>query len=122
MQDINESIIPGISFSKKYGKIVVFRSTIQALSEPKYIKFLMNMDKGCIAVQTSEKKTIDCFKVPIYESKDVEFRIYSDVLLKMLWKRCGWDSNYTYHIDGVLYSEHGLVEFDLNEAVQLADE
>ncbi|MCD8107022.1 MAG: hypothetical protein LUE20_03540 [Oscillospiraceae bacterium] len=122
MQGSNDNFIPGISLSKKYGKIVVFRSTMQALSEPKYIKFLINTEKGCLAIQACEKKTIDCFKVPIYESKEVEFRIYSDVLLRMLWKRYGWDSGYTYHMDGVLYSEHGIVEFNLNEAVLLADE
>ncbi|MCD7804453.1 MAG: hypothetical protein LUH03_04765 [Oscillospiraceae bacterium] len=121
MQSINETCIPGISLSKKYGKIVVFRSTMQALSEPRYIKFLINMEKGCLAIQACEKKILDSFRVPIFDSKETEFRIYSDRLLGMLWKRYGWDSGYTYHMDGALYPEHGIVEFNLNEAVQLAD-
>ncbi|MCD7825927.1 MAG: hypothetical protein LUH14_08205, partial [Clostridiaceae bacterium] len=74
-----ETPMPGISFSKKRGEIMVFRSTIQALSEPVYIRFLMNMEKGCLAVQACERKTVDCFKVPTYDPKDWTFRIYSEV-------------------------------------------
>lgn len=116
-----ETLVPGISFSKKRGEIMVFRSTIQALSEPVYIRFLMNMEKGCLAVQACERKTVDCFKVPIYDPKEWTFRIYSDAMQRLLWMRCGWENNYTYRVNGILHPEYNLVEFDLNTAEQIVD-
>ncbi|MCD8100395.1 MAG: hypothetical protein LUE06_07435 [Oscillospiraceae bacterium] len=122
MQENNaEKIVPGISFSKKQGMIMIFRSTIQALSEPDYIRFLMNMEKGCLAVQACDKKTLDCFRVPAYDSKDWTFRIYSDMMQRMLWTRCGWEDEYTYRVSGVLHPEYSLVEFDLNAAERVAE-
>lgn len=122
MQENNaEKIVPGISFSKKQGMIMIFRSTIQALSEPDYIRFLMNMEKGCLAVQACDKKTLDCFRVPAYDPKDWTFRIYSDMMQRMLWTRCGWEDEYTYRVSGVLHSEYNLVEFDLNAAERVAE-
>ncbi|MCD8109531.1 MAG: hypothetical protein LUE14_05465 [Clostridiales bacterium] len=122
MQENNrENIVPGISFSKKRGEIIIFRSTIQALSEPEYIRFLMNMEKGCLAVQACKKKSVDCFKVPAYDPKDWVFRIYSDAMQRMLWTRCGWEGNLTYRANGVLHPEYCLVEFDLNAAESIAD-
>lgn len=122
MQENNaEKIVPGISFSKKQGMIMIFRSMIQALSEPDYIRFLMNMEKGCLAVQACDKKTLDCFRVPAYDSKDWTFRIYSDMMQRMLWTRCGWEDEYTYRVSGVLHPEYSLVEFDLNAAERVAE-
>lgn len=117
----SDTVTPGISFSKKRGEILVFRSTIQALAEPGYIRFLMNMGKGCLAVQACYKKTLDCFKVPEYDPKDWAFRIYSDVMNRMLWKRCGWSSDCTYRVSGIYYPEHHIVEFDLAAAERVTD-
>ncbi len=115
-------VVPGISFSKKRGEIMVFRSTIQALSEPEYIRFLMNMEKGFLAVQACDKKSVDCFRVPPYDPKDWVFRIYSDMMQRMLWTRCGWEDEYTYRVSGVLHFEYNLVEFDLNMAERVSEE
>ncbi len=122
MQENNaEKVVPGISFSKKQGMIMIFRSTIQALSEPDYIRFLMNMEKGCLAVHACDKKTLDCFRGPAYDPKDWTFRIYSDMMQRMLWTRCGWEDDYTYRVSGVQHPEHNLVEFDLNTAERVAE-
>ncbi len=117
----SDTVTPGISFSKKRGEILVFRSTIQALAESGYIRFLMNMGKVCLAVQACDKKTLDCFKVPEYDPKDWAFRIYSDVMNRMLWKRCSWSSDCTYRVSGIYYLEHHIVEFDLAAAERVAD-
>ncbi|MCC8107378.1 MAG: hypothetical protein LIO99_15505 [Clostridiales bacterium] len=122
MQETNiENLVPRISFSKKRGEIVIFRSTILALSEPDYIRFLMNMEKGCLAVQACDKKTLDCFRVPAYDPKDWTFRIYSDMMQRVLWSRCGWEKEFTYRACGILHSDYNLVEFDLTAAEQVSD-
>ncbi|MCD8143046.1 MAG: hypothetical protein LUD83_07195 [Clostridiales bacterium] len=117
----SDTVTPGISFSKKRGEILVFRSTIQAPAELEYIRFLMNMGKGCLAVQACDKKTLGCFKVPEYDPKDWAFRIYSDVMNRMLWKRCGRSSDFTYRVSGIYYPEHHIVEFDLAAAERVTD-
>lgn len=44
-------------------------------------------------------------------------------MLNIIWKVCDWDENKTYRSVGIHYPEHGLVEFDLDQAeVLLYDE
>lgn len=43
-------VIPGISLCQKWGKIRIFHSTIVALGEPKYIRFLFNPEKRGISL------------------------------------------------------------------------
>ena len=47
----NNMMIPGISLCQKWGKIRIFHSTIVALGEPRYIRFLFNPDKKGLVVQ-----------------------------------------------------------------------
>ena len=48
----NNMMIPGISLCQKWGKIRIFHSTIVALGEPRYIRFLFNPDKKGLVVGT----------------------------------------------------------------------
>ena len=95
-------VIPGISLCQKWGKIRIFHSTIVALGEPKYIRFL--------------------FRVPKYNPENWEFKISSVPMLRMIWKTCEWDTEKTYRFTGICHSEYNLVEFDMKQATVLTVE
>ena len=91
MQEHN-IVIPGISLCQKWGKIRIFHSTIVALGEPKYIRFLFNPEKRGLVVQVCAKKEAECFRVPKYNPENWEFKISSVPMLRMIWKTCDWDT------------------------------
>ena len=109
--------ITGVSLCQKTGTIRIFRSTIKELSDPKYIRFLFNLEKRTLAVQAVKRKEAECFRVPEYNPKDWDFKICSIQMQRMIWKVCDWSENATYRIAGTHYPEYNLVEFDLKQAV-----
>lgn len=48
--------ITGVSLCQKTGTIRIFRSTINELGDPKYIRFLFNPEKRTLAVQSAKRK------------------------------------------------------------------
>ncbi len=121
-ENFNETIAPGISFSLRRGEILIHHSTIQALGNPCFIRFLLNREKGTLAIQRSDNQTIESFLVPSDGPGDWDFRIYSEPLLKILWQQCDWDQDKTYRCYGSLYSEYNIVEFDLQNAEIVMDD
>lgn len=101
----------GMSLNKKYGKIHIYHNTIQALAEPKHVRFLFNPEAKKLAVQATKRKQAECFKVPQYIPDKWEFRLSSTPMINMVWKCCGWDMEKTYRLTGELHEEYGLVEF-----------
>lgn len=112
----NGTAVPGISLSKKWGKIRIFHATIVALGEPKYIRFLFNPEKKLLAVQSCERKVAESFRVPKYNPENWEFKISSVPMLQMLWKSCEWETDKSYRISGMVFGKYELVEFDLSQA------
>ena len=88
MQEHN-IVIPGISLCQKWGKIRIFHSTIVALGEPKYIRFLFNPEKRGLVVQACARKDAECFRVPKYNPENWEFKISSVPIrqVRLTWSR-----------------------------------
>lgn len=106
----------GISFSRKRREISIYRSTIEALGRPCFVRFLFNMEKGRLALQSCEEEELESFVVPPFDDNEWEFLIYSENLIRIIWQRFGWDKNARYHCNGTSYPEYNLVEFDLKQA------
>lgn len=115
-------VAPGISFGLKWSKIMIFHKTIVALENPKYIFFMLNLKKKQLAVVASNHKTRESFKVPEYlceEEFEWCFKICSQPLVSHIYEYCAWNPNTTYRIDGIVYPEQRLVEFNLNTATSI---
>lgn len=80
--------ITGVSLCPQKGIIRIFRSTIKELGDPRYIRFLFNPDKRTLAVQSVSRKEAECFRVPKYNPKDWDFKIYSIQMLRIIWRVC----------------------------------
>ena len=121
MNDTQEiKVAPGISFGLKWSKIMIFHKTIIALNNPKYIYFMLNLEKKQLAVVASDRKTRESFKVPRHlneEEFEWCFKISSQPLISHIYECCEWDSTKTYRIDGVVHPDQRLVEFNLKTAV-----
>ena len=110
-----------ISFSSKNRRVLIHKSTLRALGMPQFIRFLLNRNKKCVAVQVCEAMDRDCFKVPDLKPEDV-YEISSINFVKMVYTLGSWNINSSYRVSGISYPEKRLVEFDLTEAETITEE
>lgn len=117
---MNDNYI-GLSFSLKRRRVLIHRSTLRSLGVPKNIRFLLNMKKKRVAVQVCEAIDRDSFKAPnINENKD-SYEITSMNFISIVYRIAKWDENRTYRLEGRLYGDNRLVEFDLMDAEIIDD-
>lgn len=113
----------GISISLKRRRILVYKETLRSIGAPQNIRFLLNTKKKRIAVQACEAIDRDSFTVPdISLMGDTQFEITSITFARMLYNLSGWNEDLTYRIMGTVHPKNRLVEYDLGNAMIIADE
>lgn len=111
----------GLSFSITRGRVLIYHATIRELGEPDYIRFLYDDGRKRVAVQCCEKIDREGFRVPKVQPGDrFQFEINSSPWLSVIYKKCEWDIEQTYTVNGTSYPEHRLVEFKLDDAIPIA--
>lgn len=111
----------GVSFSLKWGKVLIFHATILLLKEPKYVRFLFNPQEKRLAIQCCDKKVPEAFAVPKYNPDNWEFVIKSMEMMRMIYRCCNWNDEKTYRAYGAYYEKYNLVEYELNSAGVIED-
>lgn len=110
----------GLSFNIRRGRMLIYHSTIRALGEPEYIRFLFNSREKKIAVQSCEAIDRDSFRVPKpVPGEKFQFDISSSPFLSIIYKACRWSLDESYLVYGQLYPKNRLVDFELKTAVQI---
>ena len=113
---------PGISISLKRREIKIFRNTIEALGNPKYIRLLIDFKKKKFALQALQYEDKDAFIVPTKEHNTRgEFPIYSMKYVQLIWFLGKWEQDYSYRIYGKWNEREKLLEFLLDEAVLMSE-
>jgi hypothetical protein len=123
-EKVTMGVRPGVSFSYKRSRVLVFLSTLQVLNNPSCVRFLFNPCEKKLAIQECEYNEKDSFVVPKYE-KSEEWKTYeisSISMIEMLWECCEWTKNRTYRIFGEYYPGYRLVEFKMSDAVELSED
>lgn len=110
----------GLSFNIRRGRLLIYHSTIRALGEPEYIRFLFNSRAKKIAIQSCEAIDRDSFRVPKPEDGEhFQFEISSSPFLSVIYKACKWGLDESCLVYGTLYQKNHLVDFDLNTAMHI---
>ncbi len=82
MDDNITGIRLGLSFNIRRGRMLIYHSTIRAMGEPEYIRFLFNNRDKKIAVQRCEAIDRDSFRVPkVVPGERFQFDITSSPFL-----------------------------------------
>ena len=111
----------GLSFNIRRGRMLIYHSTIRALGDPEYIRFLFNNRDKKIAVQSCEAIDRDSFRVPKPMPGDkFQFDISSSPFLSVVYKTCHWSHEESFLTYGESFPTNHLVEFDLKTAVQIS--
>ncbi|MCD7740837.1 MAG: hypothetical protein LUI06_01350 [Ruminococcus sp.] len=99
--------------------ITLAHSALRSWGDVMCMNNLVNSEKRKIVVKNAIRRAWTALGVPPYDPKDWVFSIYSDMMLRLLWMRCGWEDDYTYLVCSTLHSEYSLVEFDLGDVEQV---
>lgn len=100
----------------------VFTNAIRRVGSPPYVRFLINPDNLCMAMESYDKKGPTSFSVPpklFSDSKGTSMRIQSKRFCCLLADKMGWDETKSYRVPGHIFSKQQIVIFDLSQAVEL---
>ena len=106
----------------KKNRIRIHRDTLRQLEDPKYIKFLINVEKGLFAIccdassfcGTAHKVDIDA---------DGGTEIYRGLFVEKLASiYTNLEMGNSYHLPGRVHPEDRLAVFDINAAIKIEQE
>lgn len=109
---------PGITFSAKYGRILIFKRTLDLLGFPECYRFLFSPEDRLFAVQACRISDEGAHNLPP-ESVEGDYRVRSMDLVQFVYRVCGWNDKVSYRAAGVIVPEEKAVQFDLSSALEL---
>ena len=109
---------PGISFSERRGRIIVFKKTLEKLGFPAYFRFLFDPEHKSFVVECCEMDNEGAHKLS-KSSKNEYCEIKSLSLVRLVARSCGWNEKISYRVPGVVVPEFNLVQFDLTKALEI---
>lgn len=111
---------PGISFCLEYGRIAIFRKTLELLDNPEYYRFLFDPDGRQFAVQACSLDDSGSHQLPRLKDGDA-YTIKSKDLLRFIYRCCRWKNKVSYRVAGCHMPQEKLVSFDLNTALEICE-
>ena len=110
--------MPGITFSEKYGRITVFKKTMELIGFPEYYRFLFNQDAGFFAIQACRIDDDGAQRISdVWDEDAVEIK--SMDLVRYIYRCSRWSPKRSYRIAGEVYRDERIVKFTLSEAMEL---
>ena len=106
-----------VSFYLRQNRIRIFRQTITAVGNPRFIRFMIKRDGSSLILLPYNKKTFQSLRVPEtanYGRWNME--IGSKPLCLLLAHHLGWELSRSYRIPGKVYELQPLVLFHLSQA------
>ena len=109
---------PGISVNLDTGRIAIHRTTLEIMGYPEYYRFLLNLRKKQLAIQSCGIDDDGAHRLP--EIKDRETcDVNSKDLIRLLYRSCKWKYTMSYRIQGTGFPEQQTVNFNLDDALEL---
>ena len=117
---MSESLTPtSVSIDLKKFRIRIFKTTIHALGDPKYIQLLVKPKNKTVAIRSVEKETSgdQAHKVKMVSGDSYE--IYSRPFVTKLCEVVGGlDPQYSYRMAGEIVPAQKMAVFSLNTLVR----
>lgn len=109
----------GISFEKNWGRIRLFKSTLAAMDNPEYVRFLFTPEDHMFAVEPCSADDEGAYRI-VHYSRIESVEIKCKPLVRFVYENCGWNKKLSYRIAGERYSpDSRLVFFDLLRAYEV---
>jgi len=110
---------PAISIDLKKDRIRIFKRTLHAIGDPKYILLLVNPEDRTIVILRSDRDDQRAFRLPQARFDDKQcFELHSKALIQNLRVMCeDWTEDYSYRIYGEVVKNEGIAQFRISESI-----
>lgn len=110
----------GMTFNLMWGRIRIFRTTMEMLGNPEYYRFLFNAERKMVAIQSCKMDDAGSHLLP--KLKDGEsYKINSKDFVRLVFHSQHWNPHHSYRVVGSYYPDAGLVNFLLEDAICISE-
>lgn len=115
----NMSTRPAILIDLKKDRIRIYKRTLHAIGDPKYILLLVNPEDRTIVILRSDRDDQRAYRLPQARFEDKQsFEIRSKMLVQNLRSMCDdWLDDYSYRIYGEVIKAEGIAQFCIPDAL-----
>jgi hypothetical protein len=112
---------PAILIDLKKDRIRIYKRTLHAIGDPKYILLLVNPKDRTIVILRSDQDDQKAFRLPQARFANKRcFELHSKVLIQNLRGICqDWIDNYSYRIYGEVVKNEGIARFCISESMPI---
>ena len=114
-----DSARPAILIDLKKDRIRIYKKTLHAIGDPKYILLLVNPEERAIVILRSDMDDQRAVRLPQARFNDKQcFELHSKALIQNL--RCmsaDWVDDYSYRIYGDVVDSEGVAQFCISDAL-----
>ena len=115
-----DSSNPGISFNLTWGRLTIFKTTLQELGHPEYIHFMCDTERKKFAIEACGLD--DPGGHLLLERKGREYcEVKCRELMRFIYRSCGWKEKVSYRVVGEMNPEKERMEFDLSKAFEIVE-
>lgn len=109
---------PAILIDLKKDRIRIYKRTLHAIGDPKYILLLVNPEDRTIVILRGDQDDQRAFRLPPARFTDKQcFELHSKALIQNLRGMCDdWIDNYSYRIYGEVVKNEGIAHFCISES------
>jgi hypothetical protein len=109
----------GMSFSMKRGSFIIYWAAIRKIGNPNDIQLLMNQKGKRIALLPSNPLERDHLQLP--DNKQIQCELCGIRFIRKVYELCDWDPEKNYRVFGRFYEKDRIIEYRLEEAVEIPD-
>ena len=110
---------PAILIDLKRNRIRIYKRTLHAIGDPKYILLLVNPEDLTVVILRSDQNDQRAVHLPQARFNDKQcFELHSKALIQNLRSMCeDWIDDYSYRIYGEVIKDEGVAQFCISESV-----
>ena len=106
-----------LSFNYRADTVRISKSTMVVLGNPKYIQFLINLEKKQLFIHGTNTREQNCIEVPGKDPRNrCNYVLYGLSCIRKISNIAGWDLEGVFTLTGIYLSEFNIVRFDLLSA------
>ena len=107
-----------ISFNYRADTVRIYKDTIKALGNPKYVRFMINPEYKRLYIQGSD--TRDKNTLPVPEKGDRYcFVLHGRYFIRKISALAGWSLDNSYVVNGMFLDGFNLVQYNLTDAMPM---
>lgn len=112
---------PGLAFELTHGRISFWKSTLELLDYPEYLRFLFSPEDLTFGVEVCGIDDEGAARLP--KSRERRYNSINSLdLVRFVYQTCGWKEGASYRVRGDIYSSDSrVIYFDLKNAQEIRD-